>query len=662
MKNPVLTRRVLILAAICVVTFICFRYTLNNQFTNWDDDFYVTNDPYIKALTPANLKVIFTEDITKNNYHPLCMLSLAINYHFSQLNPEPYYLTNIVIHVCNVIFVFLLLLQLCGMLKMDENGKLFVAGFGALWFGIHPMHVESVSWIAERKDVLYAFFYFLGLMAYVKYLATDEKKWYWATYALFVASCLSKPMAVVFPMSLLCVDVLAGRSLSKKLVTEKILFFASSLVCGGMAFYTQNKTGAIASFSMLTIGERLMYAAYSFVMYVAKFFNPTFLSTFYPYPFRYTTGYLPGMFYAAPFIAIGIIALPVYLAYKRDGTWFKVALFGMGFFVANVIFILQFISVGAAIMADRYSYVAYFGLLFMIFYFINEFLKRQPSLRTVVVGALLLVSAGFAYLCYERTFVWHDAETLLSDAIEKYPARKDLTKPHDSKNTGIAFLSYKWLGNYYLDQGNTDKALENYNVLASLRSADAKVYDRIGVIYTRRGDYKKAFEEFDNSMNVQNNVYKTYLDRSLLYSLVGDSANALRDFVIACKLNPNSEKVLSDSCFNFVQNKQFDAAINGYNILLKLNTSNPFYFFYRGVAEFSKGEVMPAIADWEIGMKFNAKDVLLSASYNLSVAYDGIGNDSLAVYYVTLAKKLGYKVSDDFAKQLAEKYAAQKKR
>src|SRR4051812_19376927 len=164
MINSLSAKKILILSAICVLTFVCFRYTLNNQFTNWDDDFYVTNDPYIKAFTPENLKVIFTEDITKNNYHPLCMLSLAINYHFSQLEPRAYYFTNVLIHIANVILVFFLVIQLTVRLKIDERGRLFMAGLCALLMGAHPMHVESVAWIAERKDVLYAFFYFAGLL------------------------------------------------------------------------------------------------------------------------------------------------------------------------------------------------------------------------------------------------------------------------------------------------------------------------------------------------------------------------------------------------------------------------------------------------------------------------------------------------------------------
>lgn len=634
MNKSLLNKNILVLAAICVLTFICFHNTLQNQFTNWDDDFYVTNDPYIKALTPENLKVIFTEDITKNNYHPLCMLSLAINYHFSQLNPGPYYLTNVLIHIANVILVFFLIIGLCRRLKLDSSSQLFIAGFSALWFGIHPMHVESVGWIAERKDVLYAFFYFWALLAYLRYTDTGKWTWYLATFILFIASCLSKPMAVVFPMTLLCVDVLLKRQLNKKLVTEKIIFFVTSLICGGMAFYTQNKTGAIASFSTLTLAERFMYASYGYVMYIVKMFNPTYLSTFYPYPYRFINGNLPTIYYASPLLAMASIAVPLYITYKKYPQYFRIVAFGMGYFVANVIFILQFISVGAAIMADRYSYVAYVGLFFLISYFVNEMIKRSPSVRSSVTGALLFLSGLLAYLCYERTFVWHDAETLLSDAIEKYPMQ--------------ALLSYKWRGNYYLDKGNVDDALKDYNVLATLRSADAKVYDRIGVIYTAKHEYQKAIDAFSNSLAVQNNVYKTYIDRSITYCKIGDTTNAFKDLVTAYRLNPNAEKVLSDSCFMFVQNKQFDLAIHYYNMLVKINATNPFYYFYRGVAEYSENRLSEAMNDWLTGLKYPSQDVLQSASYDLSVAYDGLGKDSLAVYYAEQAAAAGYKVAPAF--------------
>ncbi len=634
-------KRIVIVAVLAVITFLCFRNTIDNQFTNWDDDFYVTNDPYIKAFTARNLKTIFTEDITKNNYHPLCMLSLAVNYHFAQLNPMSYYLTNVLIHIANVILVFFLMLQLCRLLKMDEPAKLIVATFGALWFGVHPMHVESVGWIAERKDVLYAFFYIIGLICYLKYTDSKKMKWYWITFVMFLLSCLSKPMAVVFPLSLLCIDVLAERELRMKLITEKILFFTFSLICGGMAFYTQNKTGAIAAFGMLSIYERIMYASYGFVMYIVKIFNPTYLSTFYPYPYRYISGYLPTIYYASPFISLAILILPALITYKYKKEYFRVTVFGIGFLFVNLMFVLQFVSVGAAIMADRYSYVAYIGAFFLLAYLLQEAIRLYPVYKQVLLGAATVVSLFFAYLCYQRTFVWHDSETLLTDAIEKYPYR--------------AMLSYKWRGNFYFDKGDLDKALEDYGVCITLRSADAKMLDRVGNIYVLKKDYPKAIDMYNKSLEVQNNVAKTYIDRSVAYLVLNDTTNAIRDFVVGIRIHPSGEQNMSEALFAAVQRGDNELAVKGYSLLLKFTQNNPFYFFYRGVAEFELNNADAAIKDWEIAAQFDNKDTRQSASYNLSVAYNDRNEHQKAYKYALMAQAAGYKVADDFMAKLKAK-------
>lgn len=258
-KGFLLKPKTWVVAGICILTFVCFRYSLNNVFTNWDDDVYVTNDQYIKAFTAENLKTIFTEDITRNNYHPLTMLSFAVNYHYAQLKPKTYYLTNILIHIANVMLVFLLATELLKRMVNESdsqftiyNLQLILPAFCALWFGIHPMHVESVSWLAERKDVLYAFFYFSGLLLYLRYVDENKAKWYVLTLLFFIASCLSKPMAVVFPLSLLAIDVLLKRKLNRKTLIEKIPLFVASIVFGGYAYYRQNATGAIAPFAVLT--------------------------------------------------------------------------------------------------------------------------------------------------------------------------------------------------------------------------------------------------------------------------------------------------------------------------------------------------------------------------------------------------------------------------
>ena len=739
MMNSLSTKKALLLCVICIITLFCFYNAKDNQFTNWDDDYYVTNVDYIKDLSASNIGKIFRDGlIDKNpfqpNYHPLCMLSLAINYHFAQLNPTSYYLTNVALHTCNVIFVFLLFFQLCALLKMNDNGKLFVATFGALWFGIHPMHVESVCWIAERKDVLYAFFYLLGLLSYVKYTITNKMACYWATFVLFIASCLSKPMGVVFPLSLLCLDILLQRNLlvekklNMKLVGEKAVFFLFALIIGIAAFYTQGKTGAISDFGKLTIQERVMYAAYGYTMYVSKLFNPTYLSTFYPYPFRYTTGWLANIYYIAPFLALAIMGIPLYITYKRkDHTYFRIAAFGLGFFLANVIFVLQFISVGAALMADRYSYVAYIGLFFMLPWFVYELITRYPNLKTAALIVMTVVSLLFSKVCYDRTMVWHDAVSLLSDGIEKYPFKKDPDKQYDTKNTGIAILSYKWLGNYYFHKGEYDKAMENFDVLATIHATDQYVDAKINQInYLRSIGAPMSGGGGDNAGGVQNggpqepppgaqqsnpdqhaannppepgNVqqqqgmpqnapgmpaggmkmpmnsgaplppgnFQLYLDSSFLYAMRGDSLRAFRTYINAFRFNTQGvERLYADSSFKCVQAGKFDQAINQYNVIMKINTGNPYYYFYRGVALFQKGKIHNAIDDWEASLKVKtkaSKDVQQSASYNLSVALDSVGNDSLALYYVEMAKNSGYTVKDDFvAKIKAKKDAKMKKK
>jgi len=648
-----------VLAAICAVTFFCFQGSMHNQFTNWDDDVYITHDTAIQQLTAHNLKRIFTEDITKNNYHPLCMLSLAANYHFAKLNPPTYYLTNIIIHIANVILVFFLIIQLCTYLKLTERESFFIAAFSALWFGVHPLHVESVSWIAERKDVLYTFFYLLGLLSYIKYLSSKQflipnsqflikTKWMLITFCLFVLSCLSKPMAVVFPLTLLCIDYLFGRKLEFKLLTEKTLFFLGALFFGAYAVYTQNRTGAIADFNKLTLAERFMYALYGFDMYLYKLINPTFLSTFYPYPYRFIDGTLPFIYYAAPFIALAIIALPLWLTYKYNRSYFKIVLFAEAYFVANIIFVLQFISCGAAIMADRYSYVSSIGVIFAVVYFLNELIKRYPASKTITVAVMLVLSTCLAYGCYQRTKVWHDSETLYKDAIGKYPYR--------------ALLSYKWLGYYYMNKGDTTQAVETLGVLAEINAGDAKIYDLLGNIDVMHGDYKSALELYDKSLHEQNNVYLTYVDRSIVYASIGDSANAIKDYAVALQLNRDAEKRYAEHSFNMVQAKKYKEVIGQYNVLLLLSPHNPFYLFYRGVAEYGLGNMPGAINDFEAAYKSNTKDVSNVSAYNLIFACDSVGDYSKALFYTDAATKLGMAPKPDIVKTLQYKQYIQSRK
>jgi tetratricopeptide (TPR) repeat protein len=219
-------------------------------------------------------------------------------------------------------------------------------------------------------------------------------------------------------------------------------------------------------------------------------------------------------------------------------------------------------------------------------------------------------------------------------------------------------LSYKWLGHYYFDKGDYDKALENYEVLIKLRAADKKVEDKVAAINVLR-DYQSVSKlqpmgGMPNPAQPQGD-FQPYVDSAFYFCKTGDTLKAFRMYLAALRLNRAVEKVFSDSSFKSVQYQQFTTAIRQYDLLLKLYTSNPYYYFYRGVGKFSTGQLKPAIADWETAVKMDVKEVQQSASYNLCVAYNSIGDAQKAVYYVELARKTGYAVNEEFAAKLHKK-------
>ncbi len=637
--------RLPIIVGICIITFLCFIRTIHNQFTIWDDDYYVTLNPYIKALSWDNLKVIFTQNITLNYYHPFTILSFTFNYHFSGLSPAGYYLTNILLHISNVVLVFFLANALFSKVEFVTNkGVLFISSLSALWFGMHPMHVESVSWIAERKDVLYTFFYLAGLIGYVKFISTHNWKWYLITLLLFISSCLSKPMAVVFPLSLFCIDYLLKRKWNRKIIIEKIPVFLIALLFGLISFHFAQQSNTITSFGNIPISKRLLFASYGFVMYIVKFFVPTHLSTFYPYPCinmeLHVDMPLPTFYYFSFWIALLIVILPLYFTYKTNRNYFRIVVFGLGFFLANVIFELQFISAGMAIMADRYSYISYIGLIFISVFFIHEFINRLPDFKILAITLTSAFSILLAVLCYNRTAVWANGETLFKDAVEQYGDE--------------ASLFYKALGNYYQNNKEPELAIEWYAKYARLNN-DAEVLNDMDNLYKSLKDYPSAAKCYGRLLYAGSNPSTTFLKISDAWATMGQTDSAIVYLRKALTLNPQNEKLYADigtACINVQQNQN---AINHYNVLLSLAPENPYYYFYRGVAKFNKGELKESLNDFIMPLKLTHNDAIPGAAFNMAVVFDKLGDGYDAFRYLEIAKNAGQKIDSAFYNSLAKK-------
>jgi len=648
----------LLLLGIAVLTFVCYHYSLENQFTNWDDQRFITENIFIKSFSAANLKMILFHDVTGDYYNPLTILSYAINYHFAGLEPRSYYLTDIVLHILNCMLMFFLVLALLKAMARKgyfatDNGqfavhKKWIAFFCTLAYAIHPMHVESVSWIAERKDVLYAFFYFLGMIAYLRFTEAQTKKYVWlvCVFICFLLSLLSKPMAIVFPFSLLAIDILLKRdktSSIRNIIFEKLPFIAIGILSAGATYISTKSSGAVQEHQIFTFFQRFLFASYGFYIYILKAFIPVFQSSYYPYPQLPTPGSsLPFLFYVSPLIALLVVAIPLYLSYRAGENSFRIVLFGLIFYFFNMIIVSQIIGAGPNIMADRYSYVCYFGIFFPLTYFIYRGLTKRKSLLIYGLSGISLYLVLFSFLCYERTLVWHNSETLWTDVIRQYPHQ--------------VIKAYNNLGNYYFANRDLDKAYENYKEAIDLKTADPQVYCNMGSLLGAKQQYKLSLAYYGAALKLDSNDALTYLDRAITYSAMGNYDLAIKDYRTSSRINPNSEILYRNIAYTYLNAHQFDSAINYYTRVIQINPANPGYFHYRGVAEFDKGSIKTAMDDFRQNLVIAPHDS--ECMFYLSIAYNRLSDFNNAYKYAEMAEHAQYSVPADYIRLLKAQIGA----
>lgn len=620
-----------IVAAILITTFICYYPSLKNEFTNWDDPTYVTENKLIQKFDSKTIKKIFSpeEGVVSLNYHPITMLTLAYNYKKSKLEPRTYFVWNIVIHLLNTLLVFIFIYKL-------SNKNQIVAGITAAFFGLHPMHVESVAWVSERKDLLYTFFFISAGIIYLNYLKSGKTTSIIAVFVLFVLSCLSKAMAVSFVPVMFLIDYLQTRKFTIKTILEKLPFILLALLIGYYAVVVQSKE-AMNEFSTFTLPQRFMFASYGFMMYISKLFVPYHLSAFYPYPNVNDLGNIPTIFYIAPMVVIAIIGLPILLLWKFKRELLPVFIFGMGFFIVTIVLVLQFISVGSAIMADRYSYISYIGIFFMLATIAYELVRDKK----LIAVAGIVASLSLGYMCMERVPVWKNTETLWTDVIEKYPYRVE--------------VAYKNRGNYLAQLNRLDEAYSDHETLIyKMRSKDAGVYVNFANICGLKKDFNKSLEAYSKALEVKKtDNFDIYLNRAITYSMMQQFDKALADFDTAATKKPDDDKLIQNRSFVYLQTKQYDKAITDYNELMKRFPDVKDYPFNRGLAKFNKGMFAEAIEDFSKSLQL--KPDYKEAYFNISVAYKQMGKFKESLDYAQKAKSMGHTIPDNYLNELLSK-------
>ena len=550
------------LSLVLVITFIIYLKSIGFGFIDWDDTAYISNNQDIKNIGWENIKMFFTKFYVCN-YQPITILMYAVEYKFAGLSASLYHFNNMVIHILNTCLVFVLIRKIS-----PRNAE--VALITAAFFAVHPMHVESVAWVAERKDVLYSFFFLLSLVMYAEYLKLQKLKYLIYAVVFFVLSCMSKSAAVIIPLVMLVFDYYFDRKFSWKMILEKIPFFAISLIFGIIAVYSQK--GAVRDNTIVfTFFERISIVSYTFIDYILKAFVPVHCSAIYPYPVK-SGGVLPLLYILAPF-AIGIILIFIFISRK----WGKTIIFGFLFFVISIVLVLQIFPVGDAAMADRYTYIPYVGIFFLTgklyeFLFLSpkqNLKKYKPVFLVVLISAFLL----FSFLAFNRVKVWENEETLFNDVIVKFPSTSLAYNNVGCRQLNIyAIKKYEYnpeLKNIYLE-----KAENNFTKAIQYTPAYVLFYLNRGITRFHRGNFKEAINDIDTYISVYQNNAEAYNYKGKSMGSTGNFFEAINNFNKAIEINPEFMEAYGNRYIAKYQVRDLKGAIQDCEKVLSLNPND----------------------------------------------------------------------------------------
>lgn len=636
----------LLILIITLVTALAYINAFDNELTSWDDNFYVEENPYIRDLSPDKIKELFTTDTYyMGNYHPLAMISLSIDYMIagekgnSEINPFIFHFTNIFIHILVSISVFFLTKLLFK--------NISIAFITALLFGVHTFHVESVAWVSERKDVLYALFFVLSLISYVKYIDQKKIAFYILALFLFVLSLFSKGQAVSLSITLIAVDFLRNRNLLNiKVIAEKLSFIALSIFFGLIAVSAQEQSEAIIPTEAYSFFQRIIIASFAFTTYILKLILPIDLSAINPYPdIIHKT--LPAYYALYLIPALTILFLFFYFLKKNR----KIA-FLISFFIINIFLLLQFIPVGSAIYADRYVYIpsiAFFILIAMLF---EQWKQKFPKLKKTAFLILVAYTVLLVVLTIERTQVWQNSYTLWTDTVAKAPK---------------SVVAWNNLGSYYEKEAkkSSDKfdnikaeklrenAIECFSTAVKFKPDYFSAFFNRGVSFYESAKidadtmrFIGALKDFDSAIKFKQNFAESYHYRANAKAELQRYESALMDFDIAISLEAG--KALYYVNRGIVKGKMnnLEEAVKDFDFAEKIDNSTETIYSNRGLAKAKLGKFEEAILDYNKAI--NIKNDFLTAYYNRAISLENLNKFDEAIRDLDYVIKNNPKFTDAY--------------
>jgi protein O-mannosyl-transferase len=623
------------------------------------------------------------------NWHPLTWISHAIDYSLWGLNPLGHHLSSIVLHAINTALVVLVIQKL---LEVESAGKiqdstasklnnqtmLIAAGVAGLLFGIHPVHVESVAWVAERKDLLCALFFLLSIMMYVDFARSrqsEEKrqetvgkdiqkdnsanddasqrksfmnKQYLLTLGFFSLALLSKPMAVTLPAVLLILDWyplgrIRSLSTARASIVEKIPFVVLSVASSIITIVAQGAGGAILSGADIPLSVRALTAVQSLIAYLGKMFLPVNLLPFYPYPKHIS---LISFKYLALIVCLAAISATCVILARKQKFWLS----AWGYYVVTLIPVIGIVQVGGQSMADRYTYLPSLGP-FVVVGLCVKWLVEKVSTRKreraifagIFITLLLLMAGSLCYLTIRQIGIWRDSITLWTSVIMKEPD----TVPMAYVNRGAALQK----------KGLYDKAAADYEEAIALDPSAYRAYISLGSVLEQMGQFDGAMGAVGRAIALNPSSSEAYRNRGTLFEKTGRFDEAIADYTRAINLRPSYYEAYNNRGLTFAKIGQFERSITDYNDAISINPRYYNAYLNRGVAYTLTAQYDKALEDFNRSVSLGLNDP--AAYYNRGMLYRRTGNTERAILDVRKACDLGSEKACGVLQQLMQGSGAQ---
>jgi Tfp pilus assembly protein PilF len=559
-----------LLVAIALVAFApVFSYGL----VDYDDIAYITDNSNVRAgLTLSGIRWAFTTGYMAN-WHPLTWLSHMVDVQLFGENAGAYHAVNLLLHVLNTLLLFAVLRRTTGSL---ERSALVAA-----LFAVHPMHVESVAWVAERKDVLSTFFWLLTTWAYVAWVARPRRRTYALVVAAFALGLLAKPMLVTLPCVLLLLDAWPlRRPLRPALLREKLPLFAMALASSAITVVAQRQGGAVMRLELVPLSVRAANAIVAYAQYLRKLVWPVDLAAMYP-----MSRDLPDPLILAGSAALLVAVTALALGVVRRHPY---VLVGWLWFLGTLVPVIGIVQVGVQAMADRYSYVPFIGLFVSIVWGVAEMTSRVSAARTPLRVAVAVVLAACTALSLRQVRYWRSSEVLWTRAM-------DVTPNNYFAQANLAYVLWK--------QGRSAEAIPLFRESIRIRPDFAEVHNNLGVALAQRGELREAVAHFREAVRIdppyadaRANIEATEARLRVLDSAVAASASAAR-------ANPRDVAALNEHGAALAAQGRIDEAAEQFTQALRVDPNQPDLHFNLGAVLLRQGRTTDAAREFEAALR-----------------------------------------------------------